>query len=491
MKPMNQFEIQKQYLLKFKNRLDSVSPSFCLAKWLFLRIHLLTGKTQSCYHVPYHFVDEKEIQIRPSALHNTSQKKKERKQMMEGKKPKGCSYCWHIEESGNHYSDRHYQSKAPWAVNRFDEVVEKGSEYEVIPSYVELNLSNSCNFKCSYCSPELSSSWVKEIKEYGPFPTIKPHNDLNFLKKTGSLPISSKEENSYTKAFWKWWPELYPKLKVFRLTGGEPLVDHNTFKLLDYIVKHPNPELELAFTTNLCPPLNLRNRFKERIEAIIKDRKVRKVKLFPSIDSWGPQAEYIRFGLKIKQFEENVEFFNKDLDVHTCFIVIMNALSVFNLKNLLKKILEWQEELNDSLYRKKVLSYDQISVNFSYLRRPLWQTLQVLPLEMTTHYLNESLTFMKNNLIKSKTNNPPGFSYIQLSCMQRLLDVIKRPISEKELIKNRIDFYKFFKEHDRRRKTNFLKTFPELKDFWLYCKELSQERDESQIKEKINIASNS
>ena len=56
--------------------------------------------------------------------------------------------------------------------------------------------------------------------------------------------------------------------------------------------------------------------------------------------------------------------------------------------------------------------------------------------------------------------------------MQRLLDVIKRPISEKELIKNRINFYKFFKEHDRRRKTDFLKTFPELKDFWLQCKEL-------------------
>ena len=117
-----------------------------------------------------------------------------------------------------------YQSTASWAINRFDEVVEKGSEYEVIPSYVELNLSNSCNFKCSYCSPEFSSSWIKEIREYGPFPTTNPHNDLNFLK-IAPLPISSEEENPYIKAFWKWWPELYPKLKVFRLTGGEPLID--------------------------------------------------------------------------------------------------------------------------------------------------------------------------------------------------------------------------------------------------------------------------
>ena len=137
----------------------------------------------------------------------------------------------------------------------------------------------------------------------------------------------------------------------------------------------------------------MKKRFREQIETIIKNKKVQKVKLFSSIDTWGPQAEYIRFGLKIKQFEENVEFFNKDLDVHTCFIVTVNALSIFNVKSLLEKILEWREKLNDSIYRQKVPSYKQIYVNFSYLRQPPWQNLQVLPLKMTTHYLNEGYCF--------------------------------------------------------------------------------------------------
>ena len=31
------------------------------------------------------------------------------------------------------------------------------------------------------------------------------------------------------------------------------------------------------------------------------------------------------------------------------------------------------------------------------------------------------------------------------------------------------DFFKFFNEHDKRRNTNFLETFPEMKSFWNLC----------------------
>ena len=472
-----QIEIEKWDLSLIKDRLDSVSPSMCLAKWLFMKIHLLTGKTQSCYHVPEHFVDTNEISVRPSALHNTKQKKWERRQMMEGKKPPGCAYCWRIEESENHYSDRHYQSLAPWAFNRFNEVAKNGSEYDVVPSYVEINLNNACNFKCSYCYPEYSTSWEKELKKHGPFPTIIPHNDLSYFKETGSLPKPSKQETPYERAFWKWWPELYSKARVLRLTGGEPLIDHNTFKIMDYVSKHPNPDLELSFTTNLCPPLKMRDRFKAQMEDIVTKKKVFLFKLYASIDSWGPQAEYIRSGLDIRQFEENLELFNRDMDTHTNFIITMNALSVFNLKTLLKKILEWRENFNNSPHRQKWLSHNRINLDLPYLRHPPWQAMHVLPLEITRHYLNDALAFMENNLSKSRTDNPHGFSYIQLGKLKRLLDVIKTPVPEKELRENRVNFYKFFSEHDRRRKTDFLRAFPELKDFWRKCRELAQEWD--------------
>jgi len=33
----------------------------------------------------------------------------------------------------------------------------------------------------------------------------------------------------------------------------------------------------------------------------------------------------------------------------------------------------------------------------------------------------------------------------------------------------RANFYRFFSEHDRRRKTNFLNTFPEMRQWWQEC----------------------
>ena len=231
----HQTDTERRELEAAGKRLDSISPSMCLAKWLFVKIHLTTGRTQSCYHVPPHFADKDEIRARPSALHNTRQKKWERAQMLKGRRPPGCSYCWRIEDAGNHFSDRHCQSSAPWASERFDEVVRGGGGYDVTPSYVELNLSNACQFKCSYCYAEYSSAWLKELKEHGPYPTDPASHDLDMDKKAGILPIPSGEPNPYAEAFWKWWPELYPKIKVLRLTGGEPLIDPNTFKILDYV----------------------------------------------------------------------------------------------------------------------------------------------------------------------------------------------------------------------------------------------------------------
>ena len=38
---------------------------------------------------------------------------------------------------------------------------------------------------------------------------------------------------------------------------------------------------------------------------------------------------------------------------------------------------------------------------------------------------------------------------------------------------NKADFYRFFNEHDRRRGTDFLKTFPEMREWWQECKYLA------------------
>ena len=41
----------------------------------------------------------------------------------------------------------------------------------------------------------------------------------------------SDEDNPYTRAWWRWWPELVKGLRTLRITGGEPLMSNDVWKL--------------------------------------------------------------------------------------------------------------------------------------------------------------------------------------------------------------------------------------------------------------------
>jgi hypothetical protein len=104
-----------------QKKLEEVSPTFCLAKWNQVSLHLPTGLTNSCYHPPLHQIDATKLVDNPAALHNTEEKLAQRELMIKGKRPDGCSYCWKMEDTGE-MSDRHYRSGEPWAIQDFDAI---------------------------------------------------------------------------------------------------------------------------------------------------------------------------------------------------------------------------------------------------------------------------------------------------------------------------------------------------------------------------------
>ena len=97
---------------EYKARMiDPVSESFCGAKWYNATIWLGSGMTTSCHHPLPHKVSVEDVIANPKALHNTPQKKEERRQMQCGERPKGCEYCWKVEDIGrDNISDRVYKS---------------------------------------------------------------------------------------------------------------------------------------------------------------------------------------------------------------------------------------------------------------------------------------------------------------------------------------------------------------------------------------------
>ena len=174
---------------KAKAQLDTISPSMCYAKWSQVSMHLTNGQTHSCYHPPTHSIPLDELKDNPTALHNTKEKKEQRRQMLKGERPDGCSYCWDIEDQGDR-SDRVYRSGEYWAQESKEDIMDAGASGNINPRYVEVNFNQACNFKCSYCSPHLSTAWQEEIDEFGEYPTTAPHNNIDSLALKNLMPLS-------------------------------------------------------------------------------------------------------------------------------------------------------------------------------------------------------------------------------------------------------------------------------------------------------------
>jgi len=111
-------------------------------------MHLDKGMTHSCHHPPVHKIPLSELKRNPTALHNTNHKKKARKDMLEGKRPTECNYCWNVEDNSTSYSDRVFKSSEPWSYPYYDEIKNLNWRENFNPKYVEVSFSNTCNSKC-------------------------------------------------------------------------------------------------------------------------------------------------------------------------------------------------------------------------------------------------------------------------------------------------------------------------------------------------------
>ena len=453
-------EEKNQRLINVKEKLDAVSPSFCVAKWKQVTMHLQNGMTHSCHHPSPHVVPVSEIKRNPTALHNSEFKKEQRKLMLEGKRPSECDYCWRVEDDAkpDSFSDRMYKSADKWALPYLEDIASKPWDDNVDPSYVEVSFGSVCNFKCSYCAPHISSKWMEEIEQFGPYPTTFNYNNLEYLKDNKMMPIPNRAENPYVDAFWEWWPKMYNSLQHFRITGGEPLLNRNTFKVLDYIINNPNPNLEVSINTNLNPPEDLFNVFLDKIKIIINEKKLKSFKLFTSAEAHGKQSEYIRFGMNYDKWLSNIHRVFQE--VPECTFTIMstyNLLSVPSYGEFLKDILDIKKEYGRHHTRSNPLLLD-----IPFLRQPFHQSIFIIEKDMIP-MIHDQVTQMYQNLEYRHwmgTANQ-GFFEHEADKLKRIYEMAVSYVPDNYTTVNRKDFVAFVDEHDRRRGTNFLETFPE------------------------------
>ena len=453
--------VKSDFLHSAEQMQQSLGPALCLAKWKQVSLHLPTGLNNSCYHPPLHPIPAELLADNPSALHNTPYKKEQRKIMLRQERPAECSYCWNMEDN-NKLSDRHYRSGEPWAAKDFDVVVNSTGEEDVLPSYVEVNFNHACNLKCSYCSPQFSSSWADEVEKLGGFPTSRVHNDpSHFVGRNRPIPV--REHNPYVDAFWSWWPDLYPELEHFRMTGGEPLLDKNTYRVFDYVLANPSPKLHLNVTSNFSVDERSWQKYLGYVKQLCEGERIEHFMQYVSLDSFGPQAEYIRHGLDFDLLWDRVNQFLTEIPGRNSitFIVTMNNLSVAGLPHLFAGIL--------GLRKIYSTTYQRIWFDTPVLRQPAWQSLQLLP-ESYVDQLEQLWAWMIRQ-IETESSRFQGFKDYEIARLDRDIAWMRdgQTLSPAYITQNKADFYRFFSEHDRRRGTDFLTTFPEMMAWWKEC----------------------
>jgi hypothetical protein len=440
---MNDFEFKHQVL-------DTKSASFCAAKWYNATIWLGSGMTTSCHHPPAHLVDIDKVRANPRLLHNTDQKKEDRRRMIAGERPAGCEYCWKIEDMGSDaISDRVYKSKI-YPIEALNEAFETPATTDVNLRTLEIAFDRTCQFACSYCNPAFSSTWVNDIRKNGPYNGLVSdgRNHFTHTHDTSQL-YKFGETNPYVEAFFQWWEsDLHRTLQELRITGGEPLMSGETWKLIDWFRNNPGrSQTRLAINSNLGTAVDL-----DRLLASIDGLEV---DLYTSNESMGLQAEYIRDGLVWEDWANNVERLldsNKFRGIH--IMNTINALCLYSLDQFLECIMNWKIQYGR----------DAVSFTLNILRFPSFQSPLILPDELRTVFRNRLEVWL------DAWRDSEFLHEHEVNHVQRLidyLDIVKTPHSEafdRPRLLN--DFKQFYTQYDQRRGKVFSLAFPALNPWY-------------------------
>lgn len=302
----------------------------CQYKWAWSTIYLNTGTTASCHRCRHYKFDTETIKD----FHNLPGKLEDRKKMLQGVWPgNGCEYCRDIEVAGG-LSDRTAFTNKDTTILP-PELEMDNSAVNVTPTILEVYFSNLCNQSCVYCRPTFSSQIEHEVRKYGSSKYNSNYSEF--------LSDDRKNYQTYRGKFFEWMVENGNKIVMFKMLGGEPFYQEEFEMCLDFFDKNPCPNLTWHIFSNLNhKPEKFKSQL-DKVKKLIEEKKLKGMMVVCSIDCWGPDLEYVRYGLNIEYAEKNIltllNIEGVEIQVHAT----ITALSMPSMYLLAEKIAEWQK----------------------------------------------------------------------------------------------------------------------------------------------------
>lgn len=270
--------------------------------------------------------------------------------MLKGNPLPQCVQCYETESRDGTsqrmiYNNKYLQKHIDKVKNTKDDGFTKFSPVEL-----DLRLTNTCNFKCRMCGPNLSSAWEHELGK------DLPKIDLS-----------------------KIYPQLeslYDNVEEVYFAGGEPLISDHHYE----IVKNLNSNVRIRYNTNF----SVLNDDIFDIWEMFND-----VELFISIDGVGKVGEFIRKGFDTKRFLKNwIKFRKRFPTMRVGFNMVVQALNAFHFS-----------DAHEFLLKHNILN-DFTTINFTVLDHPEYLSISVLD--------NETKKEVKDKIFKSKNVSQYG-----------------------------------------------------------------------------------
>ncbi len=418
----------------------------CEHLWNHLVVDFRTQEFRMCCKAAPISTSEKVLQNKDTQFFlNSEIVRTARKEMLQGIKTKYCKQCWDIEERGLNSHRTSYQDweKNVFATN-FKNKEFESSDLESLsrsehPNNLDIQLGNTCDLKCIYCSDRFSSSWESENKKFG---------NMEYEKNFPSFkPNSKNHQTLFEETFWALFSEKKYLFDRIAFLGGEPLISSNFYLILEKLLENYQPRMnkqELNIITNLNTPAVFFDKFVKILPEISKKFTVN---INVSMESWGQQAEYIRNGLDFDRFLKNFQnLFDLKLPIKFTTITSINFLCLSTLEKYIRWIRE-QETKNNIV----------IEVHYNIISYP-----QFLSLDLADHqmlkYVKSIVEFIEHQVIPNANSSHQHWN--------RYLSHLKA-VEDKLLQNNEFnpkilaDFKQFTSDIKVRRGLSFFDVFPE------------------------------
>lgn len=303
-----------------------MNDAACVFKWAWNTFRVHTGESSSCHRVRPELVPLDQFDL----MHHMPGVMQDRQRMRQGQWPesgRGCEYCKNIEDQGG-ISDRLYHNNiAGLTPVDFDTLGDHASA-----SISEVYLDNTCDLACVYCLPQFSSKINNELSKFGPSIT-----GLRYLPQ-------HDQSDQYFESYLAWLDHNYHNLQRLSILGGEPLLQKKLWLMLARLQTKANTNLELTINTNLNASTTTVQRYVETCKDLVLKHKIKRADIQVSLDCWGPQQEFIRYGLDLAQWQKNFEYLIQHRWLHIGVHQVVTNLSLATVNDLQQIIAQYKKQ---------------------------------------------------------------------------------------------------------------------------------------------------